>query len=74
MSPVILPVQSSMSLRSNSCQLTVVQTAMPADLDLTPDMDTEGIRELEGVEESVGYDGGSLVYCFGFQESGNMNI
>lgn len=35
---IIFPIQSCMSLRSYSSQLTMVQAAMSTDLDLTPDV------------------------------------
>lgn len=73
-SPIIFPVQSSMSLGCYACQLAVVQTAMSADLHFTPYVDTQSIRELESMEKRVSDHGGSLIRSFGFEESETKDL
>lgn len=75
MSSIVLSIQSSRPmLRGNPRQLAVVQTAVSTDLHLTPDVDTQSVREFESVEESVCYDCGTLICRFGFEESGIWKI
>lgn len=71
MRSIVFPIQSPMTVsRPDACELAMVQAPVSADLNLTPDVHTQGIGELEGVEECVGYYSRSLIRCFGFEESG----
>lgn len=74
MRSIILSIQRSVPLRSHSSQLTVIQTTVPADLHLAPNMHAQGIREFESVEECVGDYRRTLVGCFGFEESEIGNV
>lgn len=74
MRPIILSIQSSVPLGSHSSQLTVIQTTVPTDLHLAPNMHAQGIREFESVEECVGDYRRTLVGCFGFEESEIGNV
>ncbi len=49
----------------------MVQTSMATNLHFALDVHTDGVWEFEGVEESVGDDGGSLIRRSRLQEPGN---
>jgi len=49
----------------------MIEAAMATDLHLALDVHTQGVRELEGMEEGVGDHGGPLVGRTGLQEAGD---
>lgn len=70
MCSIILPVQSTVSLRSDASQLAVIQTSVSTNFHLTSDVHAQSVREFERVEERVSYYRCTLVYRFRFKESG----